>query len=310
MKKIIYKEPISVWWWLHTALNMEWRKYLAVKANPDLILKDEWSVQIWGYVVIGYSLIEQCLKAILFMRNTCPPKTHGLVELFHKLKDDDQQVIREYYRDFRCHFFEMNSFPFSTLDNFLSNLDGSQKNQTGSFNWRYFLIEEVNSAQLPEVSVNMMHEIAYGCVNLVHIIATCGKTEFASDNIYSRRLQMNRYLIMNDWIADRKKASGWGSEGNRIEIITGPREFDYFDYLVYTGEDIHHYFQPKPNKEEERFKMIKVIDKRKEMKLLYSQKAGQFSYVTGTMPEGYWHIKFGHVMFEASELTSSDIENQ
>ena len=180
---------------------MEWGKYASVKANPHLILEDENSAQIWGYVVIGYSLIEQCLKVILSMRETCPPKTHELVELFHKLRDEEQKVIRDYYLNFRCHFFEMNSFPFPTLDNFLSNLDGLQKNQNkqvGSLIWRYFLTEEVNDSQLPDVSIHMMHEIIYGCIRLARCISTYGKTESASDEIYSRRLQKERYLIMND----------------------------------------------------------------------------------------------------------------
>ena len=62
-------------------------------------------------------------------------------------------------------------FPFGTLDEFLVNLDGDPNKKgddhIGSFDWRYFLIEEKQSAKMPMVSVEFLHEIAYGCTRMV-----------------------------------------------------------------------------------------------------------------------------------------------
>ena len=46
--------------------------------------------QAWGYVVAGYFLLEQGLKAVLYVRGVEPPKTHALSVLFAELSAEDQ----------------------------------------------------------------------------------------------------------------------------------------------------------------------------------------------------------------------------
>ena len=60
---VTYKEPLYVWAWLNTALKKEWQKYAATPVTPDMLPGHELA-QAWGYVVAGYSLVEQGLKAV------------------------------------------------------------------------------------------------------------------------------------------------------------------------------------------------------------------------------------------------------
>ena len=167
--KVTYKEPLYVWAWLETALKKEWQKYAATPVTPDMVPGHELA-QAWGYVVAGYFLIEQGLKAVLYVRGVEPPKTHALSVLFAELPAEDQDVLRAYYDDFHHTFAGMTSFPLATLDEFLVNLDGARDNRgqyIGSFDWRYFLTEEGSGSSMPRVSINVMHEVVYGCVQLV-----------------------------------------------------------------------------------------------------------------------------------------------
>ena len=161
-KKTTYKDPLYVLGWLDTALKKEWQKYPATPVTPDMFPSHE-IAQDWGYVVAGYFLIEQGLKAVLYMRGGEPPKIHALSVLFAELPVEDQGVLRAYYDDF-CHTFPgMGSFPLTTLDDFLMNLDGGRNGQSiESFDWRYFLTEEGRGASMPFVSINVMHEVVYG----------------------------------------------------------------------------------------------------------------------------------------------------
>ena len=84
------------------------------------------AAQGWGYVVAGYFLIEQGLKVVLHVRGVEPPKMHAMAVLFAELPEEDQDVLRAYYDDFRHTFPGMSSFPLATLDEFLVNLDGTR----------------------------------------------------------------------------------------------------------------------------------------------------------------------------------------
>ena len=79
------------------------------------------------------------------------PKIHSLFVLFSQLEVTDQAVLRKYYNDCNATMDYkatmeggVEAFPFKSLDDFLLNLDGD-KNHIGSFDWRYFLIEEKRS---------------------------------------------------------------------------------------------------------------------------------------------------------------------
>ena len=53
----------------------------------------------------------------------------------------------------------------TTLEAFLANLDGG--NKRGSFDWRYFPIEESSNETVPVVSISIMQEIVYGCLRII-----------------------------------------------------------------------------------------------------------------------------------------------
>ena len=245
--KITYKEPLYIWAWLETALKKEWQKYQATPVTPDLVPGHELA-QAWGYVLAGYFLIEQGLKAILYVRGSEPPKTHALSVLFAELPAEDQEVLGTYYDDFRHTFPGMSTFSLATLDEFLVNLDGARNGRgqhIGSFDWRYFLTEEGRGASMPRVSVNVMHEVVFGCVQLVMSIDKGnGQPSGAS---YSWRLRRNRWKGYRDWLTVRMNSPGWGQEGDRIEILWGPDYGDRYDYLVFEGDQIRSFFAPLPN---------------------------------------------------------------
>ena len=126
--KINYKSPLHIWVWMKAALEMECKKFNATPVTADLI-PDYMLAQALGYVVTGYSLIEQGLKAALIVHGCDPPKTHALSALFTKLPTNDKDVLREYYNDFRHTFPNKSTFPLETLDMFLENLDGVQNSK-------------------------------------------------------------------------------------------------------------------------------------------------------------------------------------
>ena len=261
-EKISYKKTLHIYAWLKTALKKEWQKLKATPVTPDMIPGHELA-QAWGYVVAGYCLIEQGLKGILHVRGIEPPRTHALSVLFEALRAEDQEVLRQYYNDFRGTFPGMTSFPLATLDEFLVNLDGSQNSRgryVGSFDWRYFLTEMGSEASIPRVSINAMHEIVYGCIQLLRSIDR-GEDD-PSGSTYSWRLQMERSKRYRDWLTVRMNSPGWGQEGDRLEILWGPGYDNRYDYLVFEGGQIRSFFARLPNEEETD---LSVLDKRGEV---------------------------------------------
>lgn len=262
MNKIAHKEPPYVLVWLDTALTKEKQKYAAAPVMPDMVSGHEMA-QAWGYVVTGYSLIEQGLKAVLHLRGIEPPKTHELSVLLVELPAGDQNILRAYYDDFRHMFKGMSSFPLAQLDEFLANLDGQRNSHgrcVGSFDWRYFLTEEGSGASMPRVSIDVMHEIAYACVQLVESISN--GDDKADSTTYSRRLRRKRWKLQRDWLTVRMNSPGWGQEGDRIEILWGPDYRGRHDYLVFEGDQVRVFFASLPDADETKLSMI---DKRGEL---------------------------------------------
>jgi hypothetical protein len=260
--EITYKKPLYVLSWLEAALKKEWQKYSASPVMPDPIPGHE-AAQAWGYVIAGYFLLEQGFKAILHFRGIEPPKVHALSVLFAELPPADQDQLRAHYRDFRHTFPGMRSFPLGTLDDFLVNLDGARNSRghyIGSFDWRYFLTEEGGGTSMPLVSINVMHEIAYGCAVLFESIHK--GNDDAGRFTYSWRLRRNRSSHHRDWLMVRMNTPGWGQEGDRIEILWGPDYRDRYDYLVFQGDGYRPFFAPLPNAEETQ---LSVVDKRFEV---------------------------------------------
>lgn len=275
--EITYKEPLDIMVWLDAALRKEWEKHVATPVTPDLVAGYE-TAQAWGYVVAGYSMLEQGLKAILHLRGIAPPKTHALFVLFAELPAADQDQLRAHYDDFHHTFPEMNSFPLATLDDFLVNLDGARNSRghyAGSFDWRYFLTEEGVGKPMPLVSIHVMHEVAYGCVRLVEMIQK-GDGD-AGGFVYSWRLQWNRSGRYRDWLTVRMNMPGWGQDHDRLEILWGPDYRDRYDYLVFEGDRIRPFFAPLPDVEESE---LPILDKRSELESFDAEEGFQRIGVT------------------------------
>ena len=268
MDKTIYKKATEIRMWLGTALQKERQKYQAAPVLKDM-MPQHTVAQGWGYVVLGYSLIEQGLKAVLHMRDmrgSVPPKTHDLSRLFAEFCAKDQEVLRAYYDDFRCAAPDMSAFPPATLDDFLKNLDGRRNDQgrhVGSVDWRYFLTEVVSCMEMPIASIDFMHEVVEGCVWLIESINKGDNN--AEGGTYSRRLRRRRARRQNSWLALRRR---WWKEGDRIELWWGPDYAGRCDYLVVMGERGRSFFRPLPNAEDIG---LDIIDKRREFDSFDSQ---------------------------------------
>ena len=208
---------------------------------------------------------------------------------------DDQEVLRAHYDDFRHTFPRMSSFPLGTLDEFLVNLDGERNSRghyAGSFDWRYFLTEEGIGASMPRVSINVMHEVVYGCVVLVESIHK-GDTE-AGRFTYSWRLRRDRWKCYRDWLTVRRNSPGWGLEDGRLEILWGPDYADRYDYLVFESGRIRSFFAPLPNA---RKTELRVVDKRSELES-FDPEAGLRSIgVTGSWSEKRVNSESPHIMY-------------
>ena len=161
---------------------------------------------------------------------------------------EDQDVLSAYYDDFRQTFRGMGSFPLATLDEFLVDLDGARNargRHVGSFDWRYFLTEVGSGAPMPLVSINVMHELVYGCIQMVRSIDQ-KEDEKARASTYSWRLRWRRSRDYQDWLTVRMNSAGWGQEANRLEILWGPDHGDRYDYLVFENGRIRSFFAPLP----------------------------------------------------------------
>ena len=169
-KPIDFKDPLYITIGLDTALEKEKEKYEKCPVKPDRA-HEHVTAQGWGYVVVGYFLVEQAFKALLHVRGKTVPKIHSLSDLFHLIGQEDKDVLRECYADFKMTIGgNTGQFPFKALDDFLVNLDGDKDdrgNHIGSFVWRYFLIEEKQSQAMPLVSVEYLHEIIFACIQLI-----------------------------------------------------------------------------------------------------------------------------------------------
>lgn len=292
--KITYKKPLYIYAWLDTALKKEWQKLTATPVTPDMIPGHELA-QAWGYVVAGYFLIEQGLKGVLHMRGVEPPKTHALAVLFKALRAEDQDVLRKYYDDFRGAFPGMTSFPLATLDEFLVNLDGGRNSRghyLGSFDWRYFLTEERSSASMPHISINAMHEIVFGCIQLA-ISVDRGDSD-PRGATYSWRLRWDRSSRYRDWLTVRMNSPGWGEAGDRLEILWGPDYHDRYDYLVFEGGQIRSFFARLPDQKETE---LSVEDKRGEVAAFDEDEGFRSIGITVSPPARRRSPQSRHVMY-------------
>ena len=245
---------------LDTALRMEKDKYAKCPVKPDLVPHCE-TYQAWGYVICGYFLLEESFKLLIHIRGGTPRRTHTLSKLFQQLPEDDKDLLREYYADFRGVLgFENNkTFPFPCLDDFLTNLDGvkCRGKHVGSFDWRYYLIE--NPKSMPTVSIEFMHEVIFGTLRIAEYAAN-GKFE-PSQHLYSLRKRGDRWEgKFNHWLTVRMNSEGWEELGDRLEILWGPDYKNRYDMLLFKGRGRENCFCEMPEDFD-----LPIIDKRAEV---------------------------------------------
>ena len=230
----VFKDPLYMTAWLEVALKKEREKYEKCPIMPDMAPGYD-EAQAWGYIVTGYFLAEQSFKALLYLRGKEAPKMHPLSALFVSFDDNDKEVLREFYADYRATIGgNRGKFQFESLDDFLVNLDGDAGSNQGSLAWRYYLIEEV--PEMPFVSVDYMHEVVFGCNRIVKY-ARNGRYEPVRYT-HSWRLRWNRKRKYDAWLRDRLNSAGWDDLGDRLEILWGPDYRGRHDLLHYidTGQ--------------------------------------------------------------------------
>ena len=175
-------------------------------------------------MVIGYFLVEEAFKALLHVREKGVPKEHALSILFGLLDQEDKLILCEYYDDYKATAEgELGRFPFVSIEDFLVNLDGGKNKRgsyIGSFDWRYFLIEEMQSGKMPLVSVDYLHEVTYGLTRIVEWVVHEGSPP--SQHTHSWRLRWKRKEKYRDWNNVRVKSGQWSELGDRIEKLWGP----------------------------------------------------------------------------------------
>lgn len=259
---IQFIDPERMVQWLEVALDAEREKYKQFPVLPDLMpgYSSAWG---WGYVVAGYFLLEESFKALLSLRGTNVPTKHSLTILFDLFGPIDQETLREYYSDYRATVGgHLTGYPFTTLDDFLANLDGDPNKQgtdyIGSFDWRYFLIEEPKSQNMPFMSVDYQHEVAYGCNQI------CKSVHYGDIDprqyTYSRRMFMERGKKYSAWLRVRMRSESWGNLPDRWEILWGPDYLGRHDLLLSEGGSIDIYFAKLPENPS-----LPVADKRTEV---------------------------------------------
>lgn len=262
IQKINFKKPVRILMWLDAALKHERLKYQKAPVTRDLIPEYEMA-QGWGFVVAAYSLLEQSFKALLYMRGEQVPLKHSLTDLFNMFETEDRGVLCEYYSDYKATAEGMSSFPFEALDDFIGNLDGDPNkrgsDRIGSLDWRYSPIAEATRQTMPTVSIEFLHEIIYGCNQLVQAVHQGNFDPSTYTNSWRMHRQRNietyRY-----WYMVRMNSKGWAELGDRLEILWGPDYRDWYDWQIFRGEGAQRYFCELPEDS-----LVPTVDKRQEI---------------------------------------------
>ena len=259
--KFQYKSVLRMVDGLETALKQERNKYASHPVLPDMV-PDHVNAQGWCYVVAGYFLLEMAFKALLQARGSAPPVTHSLSTLFKQLDEGDQNVLREFYSDYQLTIGgRVGAFPMRSLDECLMNLDGDRHKAGGtfgSFDWRYCLIENGRSEQMPFVCVDYLHEVVYGCVQiLVFVENGCFPPEHQT---HSYRLRRDRKCVYDRWLDAQMLSDDWRTAGERWIVLWGPDHRGRFDLVHCVENGYSEYFEEWPADSE-----MPVYDMRREV---------------------------------------------
>ena len=256
---------------LDIALRLERRKYDRFPIQRDLVVDYEY-YQGWGYVVVAYFLLEKALKLLLYQTRGNDDTTHTLHEdLYRKLPDVEKALLCAYYDDLRgvLAFEKQMAFPYETLPDFLSELDGvkDQGRYVGSFDWRYYLIEHPKGQTLPTVSIEFLHEVIYGCLRVTESNSDEVPHEDPSRMTYSWRRNQMRMQKYRDWLEVRMNSDGWRDKADRLEVLWGEDYQGRSDFFVFRKGGAQPYFDQIPTDVAAVFGAdLRVVDKRDEIR--------------------------------------------
>lgn len=255
---------------LDVALRLERRKYDTFPIQRDLVVDYEY-YQGWGYVVVAYFLLEKALKLLLYQTRAKDDTTHTLHEdLYAELPEVERALLCAYYDDLRgvLAFEKQMDFPYETLPDFLSELDGVKEHgrYVGSFDWRYYLIEHPKGETLPTVSIEFLHEVTYGCLRVTESNADEVPHEDPLRMTYSWRRNQMRMERYRDWLEVRMNSDGWNHQSDRLEILWGEDYQGRCDFFVFKKGAAQPYFDQIPTNVAQVFGAdLSVIDKRDEI---------------------------------------------
>lgn len=239
---INYKKSYEITIWLRAALQCEWSKLASNPIHHGPLIKLN-HAEDWGYIVTGYFLLEQSLKALLHECKRKTEKTHDLYSHFEWLPNEHKVSLRAHYSDFVKTFPGLQQNIPDEIDEFLKNLDGPCSR--GSLDWRYYLIEERPVDQLPVIDINLIHEIAFAiCMTHKEIVGGHREPE---DISYSFRLSCDRMRIMSLWCEHRMRFPDWDKLGNRIEKLWGPDYADRYTFTIIEEDQFHPFFDKIPD---------------------------------------------------------------
>ena len=260
---IDFKHPRHILHGLDTALRQEKRKYSQCPVGQDMMPMQD-ALNAWGYVVAGYFLVEMSFKALLHMHNKQVERKHSLTIPFCQFDTDDKELLCEFYTDYRATIPNGMTFPFSTLDEFLTNLDGDLNNRgtdfVGSFDWRYLLVEEKHSQKMPFIGIEFLHEIAYGCIRMIAFAHN--RNEDPSRCTRSWRLRWDRTDKYNDWLLVQAHSGEHENLDGKLAILWGPDYRDRYDMALFRRNgNPKSYFAELPPDEFS----LPIVDKRKEL---------------------------------------------
>ena len=87
---------------------------------------------------------------------------------------------------------------------------------------------------MPLVSVEFLHEIAYGCICMVE--HTRNSRFEPSRHTHSWRMHWKRAEKYGDWLMVRTNSQGRDELGDRLEILWGPDFRGRHDLLLFKGK--------------------------------------------------------------------------
>ena len=147
---------------------------------------------------------------------------------------------------------------------FIRNLDGDPNkrgiDRIGSLDWRYSPIADANSQTMPTVSIECLHEIIYGCNQMVHAAhqGNFDPSTYTNSWRMHRRRNIEPYRY---WCMVRMNSVRWDELGDRLEILWGPDYSDRYDWQIFEGESVLRYFCKLPA-----HPPVPEVDKRQELR--------------------------------------------